>query len=228
MVVPEQAADDFVEFCRLNPQACPKLAQTNPGNREPAELRQAPISPPIAALSRVSRRQVRLAGADGHSPIVAQTTWSRFCWAVRLRSRVLCKRQVCGAAYRPAPQRAHVSHHRHLPLGRRVYRAAGGEHAAVCSRARCEQVVAITERFPACTVPGTRRRSGGAGHCGYFAARLWRCCASLAPAKCRCFGPAASLRNWPWPPPDSDLAITHSPGCMFVTDLLDNQFEIES
>ncbi|REE77501.1 hypothetical protein C8E05_7021 [Rhodococcus wratislaviensis] len=34
LVVPSAAADDFAEYCRRNPEVCPLLARTAPGNPE--------------------------------------------------------------------------------------------------------------------------------------------------------------------------------------------------
>jgi uncharacterized protein YcsI (UPF0317 family) len=227
VVVPKSAAADFAEFCRLNSQACPLLVQTAPGNPHPAD-----VAPGSDLRTDVPRYRVFRGGvADTQEPPDIRALWREDLAAFLLGCSFTFERalQAAGLSVR------HIDERRNVPM----YRTDVDCHPAgvfagplvVSMRPylpeQVPRVIAITRRYPG--------MHGAPVHVGDPAAL------GIADIARPDFGDAVTIRSGEVPvfwacgvtpqlalaAARLDLAITHSPGCMFVTDLSDSQFEVE-
>ncbi len=224
VVVPGEAADEFEEFCRRNPRACPLLERTEPGSPIPqmsatgADLR-----------TDLPRYRVFEQGRDsGTDPTDILDLWQSDLVAFLLG---------CSFTFESALLRAGVPL-RHVELGRNV--------PMFCTQYPCESVgrfrgtlVVSMRPIPASLVSRAIEVSGrfpqmhGAPvHVGNPQAlgisEISRpdfgdsvsVCVGEVPVFWACgVTPQVALTKAGLP-----LAITHSPGCMFLTDLPEAQF----
>jgi uncharacterized protein YcsI (UPF0317 family) len=224
VIVPQAAARDFEAFCRLNPQACPLLAQTEPGNPEPVGLARGSDLRTDVPRYRVFRQ----GRCDPDEPQDIRDLWRADLVAFLLGCSFTFERALEAAGL---PVR-HLDEHRNVPMYRtgRACQPAGmfSGPLVVSMRpyppAQVEQVIAVTRRYP--------RMHGAPVHVGEPAAL------GIADLARPDFGDAVTIRPGEVPvfwacgvtpqlaltAAGLDLAITHSPGCMFVTDLDDRQF----
>jgi len=226
VILPAEAAAEFAEFCRLNARFCPLLEQTAAGD---AMLRQ--IAPGGDLRSDVPRYRVfRHGTAEAIEPTDISKLW---------RDDLVGFLLGCSFTFEHALERAGLPV-RNLQEGRNVpmYRTAlpcrpAGRFAGelvVSMRpyppALVDEVVAVTSRFPT--------MHGGPVHVGDPAALGIH---DLARPD---FGEAVTIHQGEVPvfwacgvtPQVAllgarlELAITHSPGCMFVTDSRDADHEV--
>jgi uncharacterized protein YcsI (UPF0317 family) len=224
VILPAADAGDFAEFCRRNSQACPLLEMTAPGDSEPKQ------SAPGADLrTDVPRYRVFRDGV----PEAGEPNDIRSWWRDDLVGFLL----GCSFTFEAALQKAGLSV-RHLELGRNVpmYRTnlpcqASGRFAGplvVSMRPyRPEQIDAVrqvTARFP--------RMHGAPVHVGDPAAIGIENLANVD------FGEAVPVGDGEVPvfwacgvtpqlaiaAARHELAITHAPGHMFLTDWSDEAF----
>ncbi|HEX3657786.1 MAG TPA: putative hydro-lyase [Pirellulales bacterium] len=224
VIVPHAAAHDFEAFCRRNSQACPLLAQTEPGNPEPAGA-----APEADLRTDVPRYRVfRHGRCEAEEPTKIRELW---------RADLVAFLLGCSFTFEHALEAAglpvrHLDEHRNVPMYRtnRACRPAGvfAGPLVVSMRpylpSQVEQVIAVTRRYP--------RMHGAPVHVG-DPAEL-----GIADLARPDFGDAVSIRPGEVPvfwacgvtpqlaltAAELDLAITHSPGRMFVTDLDERQF----
>ncbi len=225
VILPQVVADEFAEFCALNAQACPLLEQTCPGDPVPrlAAL-EADLRTDVPRY-RIFRKNV----VDQHEPTSILDFW---------RDDFVCFLLGCSFTFENALIREGLSL-RHFEQGRNVsmYRTNiacqssgrfSGEMVVSMrpfQKHQIDQVTAITQRFP--------KMHGGPVHIGSAQdlgiADLSRpdfgdavdIAADEVPVFWACgVTPQVALSN-----AGLDLAITHSPGCMFVTDWQDTDFE---
>jgi len=224
VILPETYAGDFAEFCRLNAQACPLLEMTAPGDPVPRQ------SAPGADLrTDVPRYRVFRAGdPDADEPLDIQHLW---------RDDLVSFLLGCSFTFEAALQAAGLPV-RHLELGRNVpmyrtnipCRAAGKFHGPLVVSMRpyrpdqIEAVRAVTSRYP--------RMHGAPVHVGDPAA------IGIEDLERVDFGEAVPVAEGEVPvfwacgvtpqlaiaAARPELAITHAPGHMFVTDLRDEVF----
>jgi uncharacterized protein YcsI (UPF0317 family) len=227
VVVPAGYADEFEEFCRLNAQACPLIERTSTGDAEPRR------SAPGADLrSDVPRYRVFRDGLPDVGEAGEPSDIGRW-WRDDLVGFLI----GCSFTFEAALAAAglavrHIAEGRNVPMYRTCVpcQPAGrfaGPLVVSMRPYRPEQidrVAEITGAYPA--------MHGGPVHIGDPAAL------GIADLARPDFGEAVTVR------PDEipvfwacgvtpqlalaaarpELAITHSPGCMFVTDLADAAF----
>jgi uncharacterized protein YcsI (UPF0317 family) len=224
VIVPQQAADDFETFCRLNAQACPLIARTAAGDPEPRE-----VAAGADLRTDVPRYRVFREGAA--QPV--EPTDIRSLWRENLVSFLL----GCSFTFERALLAVGLPV-RHLELGSNVpmYRTsvacqpAGRFCGSLVVSMRpyrsdqLDRVRAVTARFP--------RMHGAPIHCGdpreLGIADLRRPDfgdpVPLAEGEIPVFWACGVTPQLALEGARLDLAITHSPGCMFVTDLTDEAF----
>jgi uncharacterized protein YcsI (UPF0317 family) len=225
VILPAAVATEFAEFCRLNDRPCPLLEQTTSGDPEPRHT-----APGADLRTDVPRYRIFRHGiAEPEEPTDIQALW---------RDDFVGFLLGCSFTFENALQRAglavrHIDEGRNVPMYRTALpcKSAGrftGE-LVVSMRPyapeRIDQVVEVTSRFPT--------MHGGPVHVGDPAMLGIR---DLARPD---FGEAVTIQDGEVPvfwacgvtpqvalqSAKLELAITHSPGCMFVTDWLDADHE---
>jgi uncharacterized protein YcsI (UPF0317 family) len=225
VILPADAADEFAEFCRLNPRPCPLLEQTPPGDPEPR------VTAPGADLrTDVPRYRVfRHGKLEPDEP-----TDIRLLWRDDLVSFLLgCSFTFENALLREGLAVRHLDQGCNVPMFRtnRPCQPAGRFAGDLVVSMRpfapedLERVRTITGRFP--TMHGAPVHVGDPQGLG------------IADLSRPDFGDAVALRAGEVPvfwacgvtpqvalvEAGCELAITHSPGCMFVTDWRDSDHE---
>ena len=219
VIVPEAAAFDFLRFCQRNPKPCPILDVTEPGSWEPANVaRSADIR------TDLPRYRVYERGALIDEPRDIRRWW---------RDDLVAFLLGCSFSFEAAMQRAglpvrHVEQGCNVPMYRtNVACASAGVFAGplvVTMRpltpAQAIEAVVITSRYP--QAHGAPVHFGDPSTIGI--ADLTRPdfgeAVTMHPGEVPVFWacgvtPQVALMN-----AKLELAITHSPGCMFVTDRL--------
>ena len=225
VILPEQHADDFKRFCELNPQPCPLLDQTEPGNPVPKLL-----APSADLRTDLPRYRVWKNGKLVDEPTDITSVWQTDFVAFLLG---------CSFTFESALQRENIPV-RHIELGQNVpmYRTSiacqpSGPFTGplvVSMRPmnpnQAQRAVEITSRFPG--MHGAPIQVGSPEQIGitnlsepdYGVAVpinddeipvFWACGVT----------PQAVLQQAKLP-----LVITHSPGFMFVSDKRDEDYEV--
>jgi uncharacterized protein YcsI (UPF0317 family) len=225
VILPRDVAYDFLRFCRSNPKPCPLLDVTEPGDPTPRQ-----VAPTADLRTDLPRYRV---WEDGQ--LVDEPTDILRWWRDDLVSFVI----GCSFTFEAALLRAGVPV-RHIELGRNVpmYRTnipcqpAGQFHGPLVVSMRpltpadAIRAVQITSRYP--SVHGAPVHLGLPEQIGIhdlsqpdFGDAV-PIAADELPVFWACgVTPQAAIMS-ARPP----LAITHSPGCMFVTDLLDETLAV--
>lgn len=224
VILPARDAQDFAEFCRLNDRPCPLLEQTAPGNPEPAR------SAPGADLRRdVPRYRVFHHGKPQESePLDITALWRDDFVGFLLGCSFTFETalEATGLPVRHIEQKCNVPMYRTSIACRPAGRFAGPMVVSMRPYRpdQIEQVIEVTGRYPT--------MHGAPWHVGDPAAL------GIADLACPDFGDAVTIR------PDEvpvfwacgvtpqlallaaapEIAITHSPGCMFVTDWKEESF----
>ena len=225
VILPAAYADEFEEFCRLNAQACPLIERTATGDAEPRR------SAPGADLrSDVPRYRVFYDGVpdrvgDGGEPIDIGRWW---------RDDLVGFLLGCSFTFEAALMAAgltvrHIDEGRNVPMYRTTVacRSAGRFSGPLVVSMRpyrpadVDRVAEVTAQYPT--------MHGGPVHVGDPAAL------GIGDLARPDFGDAVTVRPGETPvfwacgvtpqlalaAARPELAITHSPGCMFITDLTD-------
>jgi uncharacterized protein YcsI (UPF0317 family) len=219
VVVPQDVAFDFLCFCQRNPKPCPILDITAPGEWEPRH-----VAPGSDIRTDLPRYRVYRGGDLIEEPLNLVEWW---------RDDLVAFLLGCSFSFEAAMQRAglpvrHLDEGRNVPMYRtNVACTPAGAFAGplvVTMRpltpAQAIQAIVVTSRFP--------QAHGAPVHFG--APERIGITDLMRPD----FGDAVSVRAGEVPvfwacgvTPQAivmeaklDLAITHSPGCMFVTDWL--------
>ena len=219
VILPSAVADEFSEFCRLNSRPCPLIEQTAPGDPEPKH------SAPGADLrTDVPRYRVFRHGvADAAEPTDVRVLW---------REDFVGFLIGCSFTFEMALVKAGLSV-RHIELGRNVpmYRTnvacrSAGRFAGplvVSMRpyrpAQIEQVREITGRYP--TMHGEPVHVGNPAALGIsdLARPDFGDAVPIEPGEIPVFWACGVTPQLALAAAKPEIAITHSPGCMFVTDL---------
>lgn len=224
VIVPQAWAEEFAEFCRRNPRPCPLVEQLPAGEYRPRCAAGADLRTDVPRY-RVFR--------DG-TPDADEPTDLRSLWRDDFASFLIgCSFTFESALVAAGLPVRHLDEGRNVPMYRtsRACEAAGRFAGPLVvsmrpyRREQIEQVVAVTGRYPA--------MHGAPVHVGDPAAVGIR---DLAKPD---FGDAVTIHADEIPvfwacgvtpqlalaAARPELAVTHSPGCMFVTDLPDRQFE---
>jgi uncharacterized protein YcsI (UPF0317 family) len=219
VIVPEDLAFDFLRFCQRNPKPCPILDVTEPGTWDPRH-----VAPGADIRTDLPRYRVYRRGLLVEEPSDIVRWW---------RDDLVAFLLGCSFSFEAAMQRAGLPV-RHLEQGCNVpmYRThlpcvpAGifSGPLVVTMRpltpAQAIEAVVITSRYP--QAHGTPIHFGDPGAIGINDLRRpdFGDAVTVRPDEVPVFWacgvtPQAVLMN-----AKPDLAITHSPGCMFVTDRL--------
>jgi uncharacterized protein YcsI (UPF0317 family) len=224
VILPASDAADFEQFCRLNPQPCPLVAKTLPGD-------PAPLDAAFGADLRfhVPRyRVIRHGVPDADEPTDIRHLWRKDFVGFLLGCSFTFERALQAAGL---PVR-HIDEGRNVPMYRtnRPCQPAGRFAGPLVVSMRpykaqqVEQVMQITGRYP--------RMHGAPVHVGDPQAL------GIADLNRPDFGDAVTIHPGEVPvfwacgvtsqaaleAARCEIAITHSPGCMFVTDLRDEKF----
>jgi uncharacterized protein YcsI (UPF0317 family) len=224
VIVRANVADDFAEFCRRNAQACPLVARTAPGNPEPTDAASGADLRTDVPRYRVFRQGI----ADREQPTDIRSLWTDDMVGFLLGCSFTFERALeeAGLAVR------HLHEGRNVPMFRTNVpcQSAGPFRSSLVVSMRpyrpeqVEQVREVTGRYP--------RMHGAPIHVGDPTA------IGIADILRPDFGDAVTVRAGEVPvfwacgvTPQLalenarlDLAITHSPGCMFVTDLKEEAY----
>lgn len=228
VVLPASEAADFAEFCRLNPRPCPLLEQNAPGESEPHR------SAPGADLrTDVPRYRVFHRGqADQEEPSDIRRLWRDDLVGFLLGCSFTFENALLSAGLSVR----HIAEGRNVPMYRtsrdcqRAGRFAG--NLVVSMRPfppeAIEQVIAITSRYP--TMHGAPLHVGDPAALGI--AELARPdfgeAVTIHPGEVPVFWACGVTPQLAIREAGCELAITHSPGCMFVTDWKDSDQEVST
>jgi len=224
VILPAADAADFAEFCRQNSRACPLVEQTSPGNPEPT--RSAPGSDLRTDTPRY--RVFRAGIPEADEPTDVTPLWREDFVGFLLGCSFTFETALSAAGLTPR----HVSEGCNVPMFRtNVPCAPAGRFAGplvVSMRPyrvdQIEQVIEITGRYP--------EMHGAPIHIGDPAAL------GIADITRPDFGDAVTVGDDEIPvfwacgvtpqlallAAAPEIAITHSPGCMFVTDWKEEAF----
>ncbi len=225
VILPAEAATEFAEFCRSNDRPCPLLEQTAAGDPEPH------ITAPGADLrTDVPRYRVFRQGILDPQEL----TDIRSLWRDDLVAFLLgCSFTFENALEREGLPVRHLAERRNVPMYRTQLRCqpAGRFAGNLVVSMRpyppemVERVVEVTSRFP--TMHGSPVHVGDPAALGIgdLACPDFGDAVTIHPGEVPLFWacgvtPQVALLN-----ARLELAITHSPGCMFVTDLRDADHE---
>ncbi len=223
VVLPRAYADEFAEFCRLNPRPCPLVERLPAGSWTPQSAADADLRTDVPRY-----RVFRHGAADVVEPTDVCDLWrDDFCGFL-----IGCSFTFEAALTAAGLPVRHLEERRNVPMFRtsRLCAPAGRFAGPLVVSMRpyrpeqIERVVATTEMFP--------EMHGGPIHVGDPTTL------GVADVRRPDFGDPVTIR------PDEvpvfwacgvtpqlaltaarpEIAVTHSPGCMFVTDLRDEQF----
>lgn len=219
VVLPAEAADEFAEFCRLNDRPCPLVAQTPPGVYEPTGVAAGADLRTDVPKYRVFRYGV----LEPNEPNDIRGLWRDDFVAFLLG----CSFTFENALMRSGLNVRHIAEGRNVPMYRTTIacRSAGRFRGPLVVSMRpyrpdqIEAVARITAGFP--------RMHGAPVHVGDPAA------IGIADVSHPDFGDAVTIEPGEVPvfwacgvtpqlailEAKPEIAITHSPGHMFVTDL---------
>ncbi|MEQ9379511.1 MAG: putative hydro-lyase [Pirellulales bacterium] len=225
VILPADVADEFAEFCRLNAQACPLIDRTAPGDFHPK------VAAPQADLrTDIPRYRVfRHGEAEPEEPREIKHLWRDDSVGFLLGCSFTFEYALVAAGL----EVRHIEQGRNVPMYRTnrpcitAGRFAGPLVVSMrpFRNADVPRVIEISSRFP--------RMHGAPVHVGDPAAlgiadlarpefgESVRVADDEVPVFWACgVTPQEALRQAAVP-----LCITHSPGCMFVTDLRDEDFD---
>jgi uncharacterized protein YcsI (UPF0317 family) len=217
VIVPHDLAFDFLRFCQRNPKPCPILDVTEPGGWEPRH-----VAPGADLRTDLPRYRVYRRGVLVEEPADIVSWWRDDLVAFLLGCSFSFEAamQRAGLPIRHLEQRCNVPMYRTnvpcMPAG--VFSGPLVVTMRPLTPAQAIEAVVITSRYP--QAHGTPIHCGDPGAIG------------IADLKRPDFGDAVTIRAGEIPvfwacgvTPQAvvmeakpDLAITHSPGCMFVTD----------
>lgn len=222
VILPRQIAAEFADFCRVNPRPCPLIEQLEPGDPEPRH------SAPGADLrTDVPRYRVFRAGiAEPREPAEIGDLWRDDLVGFLLGCSFTFEAALLAAGL---PVR-HVEQNRNVPMYRTnvACRSAGRFAGPLVVSMRpyrpeqVERVREITGRYP--TMHGAPVHVGDPAAIGI--ADLLRPdfgeAVTMEPGELPVFWACGVTPQLALAAARPELAITHSPGCMFVTDLRDD------
>jgi len=222
VILPARDAADFAEFCRLNARPCPLIEQTATGDPQPRAS-----SPGANLRTDVPRYRVFRHG----KPEAAEPTDIRDLWRDDLVSFLLgCSFTFEGALVDAGLPVRHIDEGRNVPMYRtsRQCQPAGkfASDLVVSMRPfrpdQVEQVIAITARFP--TMHGAPVHVGDSAALGIhdLSRPDFGDAVTIHPGEVPVFWACGVTTQLAICAAACELAITHSPGCMFVTDWKDS------
>jgi uncharacterized protein YcsI (UPF0317 family) len=225
VILPKTLASDFLIFCQRNPKPCPLLHVTEPGE----------VSPAIIAAGSDLRTDLPRYRVWRDGELVAEPTDIRDCWQPDFVSFLIgCSFTFESALLRAAVPVRHLDLQRNVPMYRTNIECqpAGIFHGRLVvsmrpmRAAEAIKAIQITSRFP--RVHGAPVHLGSPAQIG------------ISDLSRPDFGDAVPIHDDELPvfwacgvTPQSvimsarpPLVITHSPGCMFVTDWRDEELAV--
>ncbi len=228
VVLPKADAADFAEFCRLNSQPCPLLEQTAPGDPQPRRAAAGADLRTDVPRYRVFRQGV----PEPKEPTEVRSWWRDDLVGFLLGCSFTFENALTAAEL---PVR-HIEQRRNVPMYRtsRDCRPAGrfSGNLVVSMRPylpeQVEQVMAVTARFPA--MHGAPVHVGDPGALGIedLARPDFGEAVTIQPGETPVFWACGVTPQLALLQARPEVAITHSPGCMFVTDWQDAQFDSQA
>jgi uncharacterized protein YcsI (UPF0317 family) len=226
VILPAAEATEFAEFCLLNARACPLLEQTAPGDPTPRAA-----APGADVRTDVPRYRVFRNG----QPEPLEPTDIRQLWRDDLVGFLLgCSFTFENALVKAGLGVRHLEEGRNVPMYRteRACQRAGRfvGNLVVSMRPfrpdQIEQVIAITSRYP--TMHGAPVHVGDPAALGIvdLARPEFGEAVTIRPGEVPVFWACGVTPQLAICAAGSELAITHSPGCMFVTDWKDADQEV--
>ncbi|MEX0713296.1 MAG: putative hydro-lyase [Pirellulales bacterium] len=224
VILPAGEAADFAHFCRLNAQACPLIEQTSPGEAEAAQSATGSDLRTDVPRYRVFRH----GQADPVEPADVSHLWRDDLVGFLLGCSFTFEAalQAAGLEVRHIDQGCNVPMYRTSLACRPAGRFAGPLVVSMrpFAAGRVGEVRRITARYP--------RMHGAPVHAGDPAVL------GIADLARPDFGEAVGIRAGEVPvfwacgvtpqlalaAARPEIAMTHSPGCMFVTDLREETF----
>jgi uncharacterized protein YcsI (UPF0317 family) len=218
VIVPRDQAFDFQRFCQRNPKPCPILDVTEPGAIEPAVARGADLRTDVPRY-RVYR----------HGVLIAEPTDVVEWWRGDLVAFLL----GCSFSFEAAMQRAglpvrHLDEGRNVPMYRTCIRCipAGAFTGPLVvtmrplTPAQAIEAVTITARYP--NAHGAPVHFGDPAAIGIpdLARPDFGDAVTVRPGEVPVFWACGVTPQLALMEAKPELAITHSPGCMFVTDMV--------
>jgi len=224
VILPAADAADFAAFCRANDRACPLIAQTEPGNPQPALAAAGSDLRTDVPRYRVFRRGL----LDADEPTDIRGLWRDDFVGFLLGCSFTFEHALVAAGLRVR----HIDQGSNVPMYRtsvaceRAGRFAGPLVVSMrpYAPADIDRVIEVTSRYP--------RMHGAPVHVGDPAAL------GIVDLARHDFGDAATIHEHELPvfwacgvtpqlaltAARPEIAVTHSPGCMFVTDLAEEAF----
>ena len=224
VILPAGAAEEFAEFCRLNPRPCPLVERLPPG--DPRPIRSAPDADLRSDVPRY--RVFRQGRLETTEPTEIRDLWRDDFVGFLLGCSFTFENALLAAGL---PVR-HIDEGRNVPMYRTNVAClpAGRFRGPLVVSMRpylpeqLPRVREITGSYP--TMHGAPIHVGDPAALGI--ADLSRPdfgeAVRIAPDEIPVFWACGVTPQLALAGSGCDLAITHSPGCMFVTDLLDADF----
>ncbi|HEY1785048.1 MAG TPA: putative hydro-lyase [Pirellulales bacterium] len=224
VILPAATAVDFAEFCRRNARACPVLDQTAPGDPRPASTPEADLRVDVPRY-RVFRNGV----ADPIEPTDIRALWRDDLVAFLIGCSFTFERALVAAGL---PVR-HLEAGTNVPMYRTTVacRPAGRFSGPLVVSMRpyrpedVDRVTAVTRRYP--RMHGGPIHVGDPGQLGIenLARPDFGDAVDIRPGEVPVFWACGVTPQLALAGAGCELAITHSPGCMFVTDLPESAME---
>jgi uncharacterized protein YcsI (UPF0317 family) len=224
VILPATYADEFAEFCRLNPRPCPLVCRTEPGQFEPL-----PAAPGADIRTDVPRYRVfRHGTAESAEPTDVRPLWRDDFVTFLIGCSFTFESGMIAAGL---PVR-HIDERRNVPMFRtsRACAPAGRFAGPLVVSMRpyrpeqIEQVTQITGSYPAMHgAPVHVGDPAGLGIADVMRPDFGES-VTIQPGEVPAFWACGVTPQLALLAAKPEIAITHSPGCMFVTDLRDEQF----
>jgi uncharacterized protein YcsI (UPF0317 family) len=224
VILPAEAADEFAEFCRLNPRPCPLVARSEPG--EPSFPTAAPDADIRTDVPRY--RVFRQGVLQSDEPTEVGGLWRDGSVAFLLGCSFTFENALLAAGL---PVR-HIDEGRNVPMYRTSIdcQPAGrfaGPLVVSMRPYHPDQVAAvrqITGRYP--QMHGAPLHVGDPDAIGIadIARPDFGEAVTIHPGETPVFWACGVTPQLALAHAGCEVVITHSPGCMFVTDLRDDAF----
>lgn len=228
VILPQEAADEFAEFCARNPRPCPLVARTAPGDPCPRDA-----APGADLRTDVPRYRVFRQGVLQRD----EPTDIRSLWRDDLVGFLLgCSFTFENALVAAGLDVRHISEGRNVPMYRtNVPCQPAGRFAGplvVSMRPyppdQLPLVREMTGRYPRMHGAPVHVGDPAALGIGDLARPDFGEAVTIAPGELPVFWACGVTPQLALAESGLDLVITHSPGHMFVTDLVDGDFCEES
>jgi len=226
VILRAEDATDFARFCELNPKPCPRLETTAPGEFEPKRT-----APGADVRTDLPRYRVYRGGVCVDRPTSIASHWTDDCVAFLIG----CSFTFESAMLRAGLPVRHIERGCNVPMYRtNIPCAPAGRFAGPLvvsmrpmTREQADEAARVTGEFP--KVHGAPIQIGDPGRLGIvdLSQPDYGDAVDIRPGEIPVFWACgvtpmeAIMRAKP------DLAITHEPGHMFVTDLRDHELRGE-